>query len=143
MLPGAERPRPAAVASAAAVTVAGLVCGWAALALWPSPPAVALLTLSCVLDAVDGPVARRWEGRTRTGAELDWYVDVSLAHALAWRALAPPLAALACAALLAAQVVTIRRAQLGLGRRISGRSWLAGACGALVVARALGWLPSG
>lgn len=69
------------------VTVLGLGCGLAGLALVPcttTPIGPALLLGSLVLDLVDGFLARRLRAETIAGAELDWHADVALAHLAAW-----------------------------------------------------------
>lgn len=63
-----------------AVTIAGLACGLVGLHLWPRPLGLVLMAASLALDAADGWVARRLNAATTQGAELDWHVDVALAH---------------------------------------------------------------
>jgi phosphatidylglycerophosphate synthase len=109
------------------VTAAGLACGVVGLMLYPSPAAVLLMVVSLALDVFDGWVARDIDAVTPLGGELDWHVDVALAHVAAWSLLGP----WAMFALVALQ--TVGR---GLRQRVSGRAVVFGAA---IVAAVVSW----
>lgn len=96
-------------------TLAGLAFGLGGIVLgisvaWP------LLLVSIACDLADGFFARRLDAVSRFGANLDWSVDVFLAHTMIWTLMQPLHAAIVSAPLVVIQVVVYTE-----GKRVSGR----------------------
>jgi phosphatidylglycerophosphate synthase len=110
-----KRRSPFRYCTPALFTLAGLAFGLGGIVLgvavaWP------LLLASVACDVADGFIARQLDAVSRFGANLDWSVDVFLAHTMIWTLAKPLTAAVISAPLLLLQVTVYTE-----GKRVSGR----------------------